>query len=119
MEAPCRKRARLAEEVDVSREKDMGAAIEEEHPSSVEQVTREEEQMVDDWNRPSHARKNKHRCFSCRAKLELVQQQLGLCRCGELTNDICNRNLVNCKMNCLSINLDRPHFIKSLVPFLN
>uniref|UniRef100_A0A8C4N8W4 Zinc finger, AN1-type domain 3 n=1 Tax=Eptatretus burgeri TaxID=7764 RepID=A0A8C4N8W4_EPTBU len=81
MEAPCRKRARLAEEVDVSREKDMGAAIEEEHPPSVEQVTREEEQMVDDWNRPAHARKNKHRCFSCRAKLELVQQQLGLCRC--------------------------------------
>uniref|UniRef100_UPI00359002AC AN1-type zinc finger protein 3 isoform X1 n=1 Tax=Myxine glutinosa TaxID=7769 RepID=UPI00359002AC len=81
MEAPCRKRARLVEEVDVSREKDMGAAIEEEHPPSGEQVTREEEQMVDDWNRPAHARKNKHRCFSCRAKLELVQQQLGLCRC--------------------------------------
>ncbi|CAN0409350.1 unnamed protein product [Lampetra planeri] len=26
--------------------------------------------------------KNKRRCFTCRARLELVQQELGLCRCG-------------------------------------
>lgn len=27
--------------------------------------------------------KNKKRCWSCKAKLELAQRELGLCKCGE------------------------------------
>ena len=28
--------------------------------------------------------KNRRRCWSCKAKLELAQRELGLCKCGEL-----------------------------------
>ena len=27
--------------------------------------------------------KNRRRCWSCKAKLELAQRELGLCKCGE------------------------------------
>lgn len=43
--------------------------------------------LLDDSNdRPEETRskqKSRRRCFQCQTKLELVQQELGSCRCGE------------------------------------
>ncbi|XP_023780180.1 AN1-type zinc finger protein 3 [Cyanistes caeruleus] len=43
--------------------------------------------LDDSNNRPEEAsrskQKSRRRCFQCQTKLELVQQELGSCRCGE------------------------------------
>lgn len=55
--------------------------------------------LLDDSNdRPEETsrskQKSRRRCFQCQTKLELVQQELGSCRCGEysLSSSICPSN---------------------------
>ena len=33
--------------------------------------------------------KNKRKCWTCKSKLELVQQQVGICRCGKTSLSTC------------------------------
>lgn len=43
--------------------------------------------LVENTERPEESsrskQKSRRRCFQCQTKLELVQQELGSCRCGE------------------------------------
>lgn len=43
--------------------------------------------LVENPERPEESgrskQKSRRRCFQCQTKLELVQQELGSCRCGE------------------------------------
>ncbi|KAK0146291.1 AN1-type zinc finger protein 3 [Merluccius polli] len=64
----------------------------------------EEKEAAGDEPRGGPKQKNRRRCYSCQTKLELVQQELGSCRCGYV---FCMLHRLPEQHNCLFDHLGR------------